>query len=91
MSCGLPVIAPKVGGLKEIIDDGIDGYLIENRKPSAFVDKILLLQNNQEIYIKMSLAAKAKIRAKFSAEHMALQYHRLYLQTTNTLLSKIRS
>ena len=39
MSYGIPVIAPKCGGLPEIIDNGIDGFLIEGRNPKGFAKK----------------------------------------------------
>ena len=43
MSYGIPVIAPKCGGLPEIIDNGIEGYLIEGRDPARFAEKCLQL------------------------------------------------
>ncbi|BBO88516.1 glycosyltransferase family 4 protein [Desulfosarcina ovata] len=79
MSHGLPVVAPKVGGIVEIIDDGIDGFLIPTRKPEDFAEKILLLQNF-ELRMKMGLAARKKVEQRFSAEHMAQQYYELYRQ-----------
>jgi glycosyltransferase involved in cell wall biosynthesis len=36
MAYGLPVVAPNVGGISEIVSDGEDSYLIENRDPKAF-------------------------------------------------------
>jgi D-inositol-3-phosphate glycosyltransferase len=34
-ACGTPVVASAVGGLTTIVDDGVTGYLVESREPSA--------------------------------------------------------
>lgn len=78
MSHGLPVVAPRVGGLKEIIDDGVDGFLIENRDPEAFAEKCLLLARDQTLWQGMSKAAHQKIINRFSVQRMAEEYYMLY-------------
>jgi glycosyltransferase involved in cell wall biosynthesis len=75
----LPVVAPNVGGISEVIDNGEDGYLIEKRDPKAFAEKCLLLYENRQLRRRMSWAARDKIVRSFSVENMAAQYHELYL------------
>ena len=75
---GLPVIAPAVGGIVEIIDDGKDGFLIRGRAPGNFAAKCLYLKDNPEERRKMALAAREKAVRAFSAEAMADGYYRLY-------------
>ena len=77
MARGLPVIAPQVGGIGEIIEDGVEGFLVPNRDPKAFAEKCLLLQD-AELRQRMGQAARAKVERGFSAEHMARQYYQLY-------------
>jgi len=43
MPHGLPVVAPNVGGISEVVDNGEDGYLIKNRDPKAFARHFLFL------------------------------------------------
>lgn len=58
MSCGLPVVAFDCpSGPANIINDGVDGYLIKNRDINAFVDKVCYLINHQDIRLKMGKAA----------------------------------
>ena len=50
MACGLPVIATNNAGGSEIIDDGIDGYIIPTRDKEKLKEKLLLLYQNKKNY-----------------------------------------
>jgi glycosyltransferase involved in cell wall biosynthesis len=78
MGHGLPIIAPAVGGIVEIIEDGKEGFLIGSRNPGDFADKCLLIKNDRELWERMSFAAREKAEKCFSAEIMAEKYHGLY-------------
>ena len=47
MDRGLCVIATKTGGMRDIIDDGRNGFLVEFDNPAQIVDKILYLFGEQ--------------------------------------------
>jgi glycosyltransferase involved in cell wall biosynthesis len=47
-SCGLPVIASELGGIKDAIKDGENGFLVEPGNPQAFIDKIHDLLSNEK-------------------------------------------
>jgi L-malate glycosyltransferase len=79
MARGLPVVAPQVGGIGEIIEDGVEGFLVSNRDPKAFAEKCLQLQD-AKLRQRMGQAARAKVERCFSAEHMARKYCQLYLE-----------
>ncbi|CDT99992.1 putative Glycosyl transferase group 1 [Vibrio coralliirubri] len=55
MSCGLPVIVSNVGGLPEVVEDGVSGLVFESENYCELADKILyLIQNDlprQEVII----------------------------------------
>ena len=78
MSYGIPVIAPKCGGLPEMIDNGIEGFLVEGRNSKVFAEKCLQLFSDKELYIKMCEASRKKIHEKFSVDIMANNYFYLY-------------
>jgi L-malate glycosyltransferase len=80
MAHGLPVVAPKVGGITEIITDGVEGFLIPTREPGDFAEKCLLLLRNPALREKMGLAAREKVERCFSASATAEQYRRLYYE-----------
>lgn len=81
MSYGLPVVAPKVGGISEIITDGLDGFLVEGRAPMDFAEKIIFLWEYPGILSKMGWAAKSKVEEEYSVAVMAEKYLILYLET----------
>ena len=78
MSCGVPVIAPRVGGIPEIIGHYEDGFLVDNYEPEVFADTCLMLLNNTDLRINIGRKARQKIKSSFSAEHMAASYRLLY-------------
>jgi len=78
MSYGMPVIAPKCGGLSEIIDNGIEGYLIEGRNPKVFSEKCIEIFKERELHTKMGEASRKKISNSFSVDIMAKNYYDLY-------------
>ena len=75
---GLPVVAPRVGGLDEVITDGVEGFLIDEREPSRYGDQCLRLMEDSGLYDSMSLAAVTRVKTSFSAERMARDYLALY-------------
>ena len=61
MSHGIPCISyTSAQGANEIIEDGIDGYLIENRDEDEYVNKVLELLNNDSLRKKMGKKAREK-------------------------------
>ncbi|MDB5282004.1 MAG: glycosyl transferase group 1 [Bacteroidota bacterium] len=50
MGCGLPVVATNGGGNAEIIKNGHDGYVIENRNAEEFAEKVIYLEEHPDIY-----------------------------------------
>ena len=49
LACGTPVVATDVGGIKELISDEKQCYIINKRDPSLFAEKILQLEDRSEV------------------------------------------
>lgn len=60
MMCGLPVIATMIRGHNEIIDDHLNGFFFTPGNASQFINLILLLKNNKELYQSISENATVK-------------------------------
>ena len=78
MAHGVPIIAPKTGGLCEIVEDAKSGYLVNSRDPSEFAEVCLNVIKDRELHRSLSSAAQSRINTAFSAEHMAECYYRQY-------------
>jgi len=58
MFCGLPAVVPNVGDLSELVEDGVNGYLVNEHTPQDFAHHILNLLTNHEQYVQFSQAAR---------------------------------
>ena len=68
MSCGLPVVCTTHSGGQEIIDQGVNGYILPIRDKEILKEKILYLYENQSFRIEMGENAKKKANQQFSWE-----------------------
>ena len=68
MSCGLPVVCTTHSGGQEIIDQGVNGYILPIRDKEKLKEKILYLYENQSFRIEMGENAKKKANQQFSWE-----------------------
>jgi D-inositol-3-phosphate glycosyltransferase len=62
MACGVPVIASRVGGLKETVQDGKTGYLVPWLCPEPFAERLDLLLTNEPL--RQSLGREARPAAE---------------------------
>ena len=75
---GTPVVASRVGGIPEIVDDGIDGVLVPPADSGALADAIVRLLNDGQERQRLAGAGREKVRGRFSFEQMARGYEQLY-------------
>jgi glycosyltransferase involved in cell wall biosynthesis len=77
MLMGNPVIASRIGGLTDIVDDGVNGYLITPGDPIQLKQSIELLLMNEELRTKMGQAAKNKSK-DYLASHVVPLIEEVY-------------
>ncbi len=66
MSHGLPIICTEVGGVGDIIDSGISGFLIHKNDPEDLRLKLRALLLDKDLSQKMGKEARKKIERKFT-------------------------
>jgi N-acetyl-alpha-D-glucosaminyl L-malate synthase BshA len=78
MASGVPVIGADAGGLSEVVSDGISGFLCPVGDVDAMADAGIRLLTDDALWQRMSTAAAADARARFSEAAIVAQYEALY-------------
>lgn len=81
MATGLPVVTTRVGGNPEVVEDGATGLLVPHSDPAALAAALARLLADPAGRLRMGLAGRQRVLARFSLRAMAEGYHRLYLGT----------
>ncbi len=79
MSLGKPVVATHVGGIPEVVEDGVNGFLVAPRDSKQMASRILDLVNNEVLRHRMGEEGKKKIRERFGVEYMVKEVEQVYL------------
>lgn len=62
MSAGLPVVAFRVGGIPDVVEDGVSGILAEPGNVPAFAEAIRFVASNSEWRVRAGRAARQRMR-----------------------------
>lgn len=76
--CGKPVVATNVGGVKDTFIDGESGFLVEAGNSEAFIQKLLVLVNGDDLRQDMSIKAANFARENFSKAREIDNFKALY-------------
>lgn len=77
MASGIPIVASRIRGNVDLIEDGVNGFLCDPRDALEFAEKIELLANNAELCKKMGSSNRMAIQ-KFSIETVIQEMQRIY-------------
>ncbi len=93
-AAGVPVVATKVGGVIEIIDDGKTGLLVLPKDTDEMARAVIRLLKDKILVQNLTVEAKKKLEGKFTLDHMASQTIKVYeelLKSRNILVIKMGS
>lgn len=79
MACGLPIVATRVGGLPDIIEEGVNGYLVEAEDYREMADNILDLLQNPLLSSTISENNRRKVLA-YTWENVIDRLECIYLE-----------
>lgn len=71
MCAGLPIVASDVGGVRELVDDGVNGFLVPAGNQLALSDCLDRLQSDTALRVRMGQASRARYLSGFGVAHMA--------------------
>lgn len=83
MAAARPVVATAVGGIPELITDGVDGLLVQPGSPEGLAEGMIKLASNPNLASALGTAASETARARFSIDAMANSYGELYHRLTS--------
>jgi len=75
---GLPVIASNVGGTRELVEDGITGYLVKPRDARMLASRILYLLTDTDKAHRMGRAGREKMLREYPWTAMVDSYDKLF-------------
>ena len=78
MACRKPVIGTTVGGIPEVIEDEVSGFLIAKGDVQTLATRILLLLKTPELRLRMGRAGESISRAKFDLREKVMELVELY-------------
>ena len=78
MACGKPLVGTRVGGIPEIIQDGITGFLVERRDVKAMAARILELLRDPDRRRRMGQAGREVCGEKFNLKKNVAQLVKIY-------------
>lgn len=84
MACGVPAVVSKVGGLPEVIRDGIEGYLVEIGDVDTMAERSLRILTEPGRQAQMGKAARRRASDKFCSTKIIPLYEDLYRRVIET-------
>ena len=67
MAMGLPVVATRVSGIPECVEDGVTGYLVTEKDPEALAERIARLAADRNLAARLGSAGRLKVEREFDA------------------------
>ncbi|RFU64880.1 glycosyltransferase family 4 protein [Peribacillus glennii] len=83
MRCGLPIIASDVGGVKEAVEDSVNGFLIPKDNEMELADKLSLLLTQPEMRVQMGKKSREVYENNFTFDQMKQKTVTYYKKIVN--------
>jgi glycosyltransferase involved in cell wall biosynthesis len=84
MSAGKPLIASRVGGIPELVSDGVSGYLVNRNDVATTAERILLLATDSARRIMMGQNGRHACEERFDVRKNVAQLVELYALSENS-------
>lgn len=78
MAFGVPVVAANVGGLPEIVQDGVTGILVPPKDPDALAEAVIHLLRDPELRRRLGSAARGRVLTEYRIERVVEQTLKVY-------------
>ena len=83
MAMGLPVVSTYHGGIPELVEDGVSGFLVPERDADAIATKLIHLIEHPELWHDFGKAGRAQVEAKYDMNKLNDELIEIYQQLLN--------
>lgn len=90
LGSGVPVVSSFVGGMAELVEDGVNGFLVAPGDADQLADRIDRLVTDGELRASMGKAGRAKVIAEFDSGIEARRLSALFADSANGIPSDVR-
>ncbi len=80
MAAGLPIVATNVSGIPSIVDNGINGFVVEPRNPAQIAARIVSILSDRELVLRISGNNRKKAQ-RYSWDHVITDLEGVYLSS----------
>lgn len=85
MACGVPIVAPNHGALRELLTKTGGGLLVRPNDPASFADGLMALRQHPGQAKEMGLRGAAGVREHYTVQHMATRVSEIYAEAVGQL------
>jgi N-acetyl-alpha-D-glucosaminyl L-malate synthase BshA len=78
MACEVPVVASRVGGLPEVIESGVSGYLHEPDDLDGMAASAVAMLSDPELHRRIGVGGRNVVTSRYCADRIVPQYERFY-------------
>jgi glycosyltransferase involved in cell wall biosynthesis len=78
LAAGRPVVATRVGGVPDVVDDGEDGFLVEPGATDELADRLGQLAREPELRERMGRAGRERVLPRYAVQRLVDDVDRLY-------------
>jgi len=90
MACEVPVLATASGGIVEVVENGVTGYLVEVGDIEAMADRAIEILASPERAKEMGRRARQHVLERFTPDRIIPQYEALYAEVLAAYRQKLR-
>jgi colanic acid/amylovoran biosynthesis glycosyltransferase len=80
MARGLPVVSTDVGGMAEVVEDGVNGFLVPPRSPAVTAERVVRLMHDPELRGSMGAEARRRVLARHDLDGQIEAFGRLFAE-----------
>jgi glycosyltransferase involved in cell wall biosynthesis len=82
LAAGRPVVATRVAGIPDVVEDGVNGLLVPARDPAALAAALERLRNEPDTRARLAIAARATAQERLTWSAAAQAFEECYAQAT---------